>query len=196
MHSLRRLLMSSDSDPAAFLDVLTTPKLLEFTDVPSEPSERRTTRLIELLRRSKASLRILDVRFIGGLPDRMHAVLDSVPHLSELRLTEEYRPMKAVYEYLTVRAERAAPLPDLMRLTIHDERTIIPEALHQMIVSRAAECPLKQITLYFDELPSFQNGPFAKLWQDRARLGYKLEIRNVRDCVIDIDKHGNYAAEF
>lgn len=193
MLKLHRLCMASYTDPTIFLDLLTAPNLLEFKESRGYANYGWSlSPLATFFRRSKATLRKFGVPFIVTTPEEMRATFETIPRLVELRLEENDMDLVHVYECLTIQADHAALLPELKMLTIVDD--IFHEDLHEMILSRAQEYPLKKITLSFHyPMCELKHGPLVNLWHDTKRIGYDLEVRDRRGCVVNIDENGDYA---
>lgn len=188
MGQLHRLHITFHSKLDPFIDHITAPKLKHcsiqhFSVAPCEES------LIRFLTRSKAPLRVLHLDHDGNIrPQEMLQLIDAAPYLSEIYIHEN---LGLIFEYLEVREERPIILPRLKTLRIcSDGNEVTPICLHRIIESRFQEFPIEVINFIFREdegLPNFKEGPFARLWEDQARFGYKMKCRVEHGEVIDIE---------
>lgn len=194
MHHLQQLTLSYENDPTAFIDLLTTPNLLEFSTGTPEPGTRwPEERFLVFLHRSKASLKKLHLGFsLNSTSGKWHKIIDSMPHLNEVLFDETDDVLLEMYEKLTFRVGSSTSLPSLKTLVIRsDNELLCPTELFAMILSRATSCPLSKVVLILQEdtLPNFKKGPFGTLWREASRLGYVLEVIYGRGHTADIEDH-------
>lgn len=190
MPYLNRLHLSYKTDPTAMLDMLTTPKLTDFSTYWSLPDiPWPEARFMEFLRRSQASLR--NIYIMDSSPNQWRMLFDAAPQLIEVQLNEDVMTLMEIFDRLTIRADGAITFPNLETIVVvgHEDH-ICAEELYTMIQSRANVCPLSTVALdfYGEVIPNFKDGPLGALWREAGRLGYDMEVRDDDRVILDIQE--------